>query len=410
MILISTLLLAALVPLTIGAQPSAPAALAPGVVIQVDDAASAAAAIATARAGQVIVFAPGIYRFSGRRALWTSNAAGVTVQARKTGTVHLEFDMVEGIVVQAPRWTFENLDIRGVCATHDACEHAFHVVGKARQFVARNNTMVDFNSHIKINGAGGDFPDGGLLEANTLRNSSARATAQAVTLIDLVGASGWTMRANLIADFVKAGGDHTSYGAFAKGAGSGNRFERNVVLCEQQLRGAPGVRVGISLGGGGTGPAYCRDRACVNEQEGSAIVANLIAHCSDEGIYLNRAARSEIVHNSLIATAGMMLRYPETGARVEGNLVDGRIAVDKGARLDGGDNLDTSLARRLLGSHPLRALFADVERLDLRWTQGAPRRPGKVPATPADLCGGPRPLVPAYGAFENGACLVPGKD
>ena len=390
--LLSTLLLAA------GLDPLS--------LVAVDSADGLARALGTARSGQVIVIAPGTYRFAGRRGLWASAAPGVTVQAARAGTVFLEFDMVEGIVVQAPRWSFAGLHIRGVCARHDGCEHAFHVVGKASGFTARDNTLVDFNAHIKINGAGGSFPDNGLLEANTLHNTGARQTASPVTLIDLVAASGWTVRANRIANFVKAGGDRTSYGAFAKGGGAGNRFERNVVLCEETLRGAPGTRVGLSLGGGGTGPAYCRDRACANEQAGSAIVANLVAHCSDEGIYLNRAARSEIVHNTLLATAGIMLRHPETGALVEGNLVDGRIAAEKGAQWQAVDNLATPLARRALGQHPLRELFAGAATLDLRWRQDAPRRRGPAGGVP-DLCAGTalRSGSVAYGAFDDGACL-----
>lgn len=397
-------------PLRIGAQV-APAGTDGDVSanrIVVDSAASAANAIATARAGQVIVFAPGTYRFSrqalGRQSLRTSSAPGVTLRARVPATVFLEFDLLEGIVVQAPRWTVENLHIRGVCAAHNDCEHAFHVIKGATGFVARNNTIVDFNAHFKINGADGLFPDGGLIEANTIRNSSVRDTANAVTLIDLVGASGWTVRANLIADFIKGGGDHTSYGAFAKGAGAANRFERNVVLCESRLRGTPGTRVGLSLGGGGTGAPYCRDRKCASEQTGGVIAANLIAACSDAGIYLNRAAASEVIHNTLVGTAGIMLRYPQTSALVEGNLVDGRIAASKDAKLTEVDNLASSLAGVILRGGPLRTMFADPDRLDLRWKQRLPRR-ARAGASASELCGKARPAAPTYGAFEDVSCL-----
>ena len=127
---------------------------------------------------------------------------------------------MEGIVVSAPRWTFENLTIRGACRTHDRCEHAFHVVGGATGFIARNNTITDFNAHFKINSLGGKHPDKGSIEHNTLRNNSVRNTAQPVTIIDIVAASEWTIASNLITDFVKAKGNTISYGAFAKGAGA----------------------------------------------------------------------------------------------------------------------------------------------------------------------------------------------
>ncbi len=363
--------------------------------IEVDSAAAAVSAISAARSGTVILFAPGTYRFAARGSITTSMAANVTVRAAKAGTVFLEFDLVEGFQVRSPRWTFENLHIRGVCATHARCEHAFHIVGKASHFVARNNTIVDFNSHFKINGSDGDFPDHGLLENNTLSNSSARQTGQPVTLIDLVAASGWTVRANRIADFVKAGGDQTSYGAFAKGGGSGNRFERNVVVCESALRGAPGQRVGLSLGGGGTGERYCRHGRCENEQSGGVIVANLITACSDEGIYLNRASDSVVLHNSLIGTAGIMVRFAESTALIDGNIIDGRIDTSKGARATAPDNLFTK-------QQALATLYLDAAHFDWRWRQAAPRRRNTGASVP-ELCGIARAAQPAYGAFEDAA-------
>ena len=397
--ILTWLVLSALAALAALALPAAAAAQS---TIRVDSAAAAVTAIARAHSGAVILFAPGTYRFAGRNALAGSNAPGVTVRAAQAGTVLLEFDLIEGFLVQAPRWTFENLSIRGVCASHARCEHAFHVVGKAAHFVARNNTVIDFNSHIKINGSGGAFPDHGRLEGNTLRNGSARQTGQPVTLIDLVAASGWTVRGNHIADFVKAGADQTSYGAFAKGGGSANRFEGNVIVCESALRGAPGQRVGLSLGGGGTGARFCRDGRCDSEQEGGVIAANLIASCSDEGIYLNRAAASTVLHNTLIGTAGIMLRFPESTALIDGNIIDGRIASSKGARFTAPDNLDTSRARLYTGQHPLRALYADADRFDWRWRGPVPRRDVAAAGVP-ELCGVVRPARPAYGAFEDAA-------
>src|SRR5207249_4850273 len=107
---------------------------------------------------------------------------------------------------------------RGVCGQQNNCEHAFHVVGGAHHVVIENNLVTDFNAHVKINGRAGLFPDNGRISNNTLINRSPRRTETPVTPIDLVAASNWSIEGNLIADFVKAGGDFTSYGAFAKGA------------------------------------------------------------------------------------------------------------------------------------------------------------------------------------------------
>ena len=283
-------------------------------------------AIGDAKPGDAITFLPGTYRFDGTYIAASqpaTRAAPILVRAERPGSVVLEFNMVEGFLVSAPYWSFENLVIRGTCADHSHCEHAFHVVGNAAHFLARNNEIVDFNAHFKVNGSAGAYPDFGVIEGNTLRNDSVRDTGNPVTPIDLVAASHWRIRGNRISDFVKGRSDRISYGAFVKGGGADNRFERNVVVCEDRLRGFAGQRVGLSLGGGGSSADACRGGRCITEQDRGAIASNLIAACSDDGIYLNRAAASLITHNTLIDTGGITARFGESSADVEGNLVDG---------------------------------------------------------------------------------------
>ncbi len=395
----------------IGMQESRmPAAMAPGShELLVSDTAGLASAMAVAVPGQVITLQPGHYRI--RRTLEASRPgraeAPIVVRAQQPGSAHLEIAAVEGIRVSAPYWRFENLSLQGRCSRNDSCEHAFHVVGDAHHFSAVNNLVVDFNAHFKINASKGKYPDHGLIESNTLRNDSVRATRKPVTPIDVVTASGWVIRRNLVSDFIKGQGDRTSYGMFAKGGGSGNLMEQNIVICEDKLRGAPGIRVGMSLGGGGTGKAYCRDGKCITEQDGSTLRANLVASCSDDGIYLNAAARSTLLHNTLVDTGGISVRFPESSADIEGNLVDGIIRSRDGGILRLGDNLYSSAARLYLGSHPQRAMFRDPLALDFHWRQPAQRR--RVPGEPVpDLCGGKRPAAPRQGAFEDFAdCLLP---
>ncbi|MES2900209.1 MAG: right-handed parallel beta-helix repeat-containing protein [Pseudomonadota bacterium] len=369
------------------------------------------AAIAAASAGQVITLAPGTYRFDSTPLVLQRGgapSAPVVLRAALPGSVILELDLVEGFQVAAPYWTFENLTIRGACQPAASCEHAFHVVGRGKHFASLNNTITDFNAHFKINGADGQFPDRGRIIGNTLANSAVRSTASPVTPIDMVGASEWLVAHNLITDFIKGGGDRISYGAFAKGAGSDNRFSRNALVCEHRLQGEPGQRVGLSLGGGGTGKAYCRDQRCVVEQERGVIESNLISACSDAGIYLNNAAGSQVLHNSVIDTAGVQLRFPATSAIVEGNLVDGAIVVRNDAVLRRGDNLDMAIAQAYAGRHPVRDHYRAPQALDLAWSGAPPRRTGSVTAG-RDLCASERPAArPAYGAIEDfSACLNP---
>ncbi|CAH0218157.1 hypothetical protein SRABI118_02155 [Massilia sp. Bi118] len=365
-------------------------------------------AVAAAAPGDIIVLLPGSYRIHGdvlaSRA--GDSTAPIVVRADQPGTVTIEFDAGEGFKVSAPYWRFENLSIRGACARQEFCEHAFHVAGGAHHFAAVNNTILNFNAHFKINGDGGLFPDAGLIEGNTLGNTAPRRTSRPVTPIDIVAASDWIIRRNLITDFIKEGGDQVSYGAFAKGAGTRTLFEQNVVLCEQRLRGLPGQRVGLSFGGGGTGKPYCRDRQCITEQDGGTMRANLIASCSDAGIYVNASAGSRLLDNTLVDTAGIDARFPESSVTLEGNLVDGDIRGRNGAQLHAGDNLQTPTALLYLGYHPLRKLFATPAVFDFSWRE-TPRE-YMAPAAPSkDLCGVVRQGRRRYGAFEDyKACLA----
>ncbi|GAB2860611.1 hypothetical protein GCM10027277_31550 [Pseudoduganella ginsengisoli] len=393
---------------SLGAQPAAVSGPA-GTILEVANAAALRKALAAAQPGTVITLSPGHYRLEVQPLALTrpgTEAAPVTVRAARPGTVFIGMALQEGFKVAAPYWRFENLTIQGVCARHTDCEHAFHVVGAAHHFTAHNNTILDFNAHFKINGLDGQFPDHGAIVANTLSNTAPRDTANPVTPVDLVAASHWSIRRNVISDFIKLEGDRVSYGAFVKGGGEHNVLEQNAVLCEQRLHGAGGQRIGLSLGGGGTTKAYCRDQRCIMEQSEGVIRANLVASCSDAGIYLNSAARSSVLHNTLLDTGGVLARFSSTSANVAGNLIDGPVLVQQGAQVRLDDNLTTSVMRLYAASHPQRDWFNNVRNLDLAWRVPAPRRAAAVQAP--DLCGTERPATPRYGAFEDFAACRSG--
>ncbi len=397
-----------LAALALGAQRQ-PAGAADAAGTPVTDADGLRQAMAQAQPGDTITLLPGTYRFAGRplEASRPGRAdAPIVVRAAQPGTVHIEFAQVEGFRVSAPYWRFENLAIRGMCDEDGTCEHAFHVIGAGKHFAAVNNTVTDFNAHFKINGERGEFPDDGLIASNTLSNTHARQTANPVVPIDLVAASRWTIRANVIKDFAKLEGNRISYGAFVKGGGSANVFERNLVWCEDRLRGLPGQRVGLSLGGGGTDKPFCRDGRCIVEQQGASIRANLVAACSDVGIYMNSAADSRVEDNTVVDTAGIDVRFATSSARLDGNLVDGPIRTRDGGLLHLGDNETASLWPSYVGYHGVRRLFAAPLDGDFSWRGNAPQRQRQsdVQGQGVALCGaGP---VRAYGAFDDFAdCL-----
>lgn len=369
-------------------------------------------ALAQARPGDVLRLLPGTWTLE--RALRLERPgtpqAPITLQAARPGTVVLVVTGTVGLRLSAPHWRVEGLTLRGGCAVPGDCEHALHVVGAARGAVIRGNRLVDFNAALKVNGEDGRFPDDGLFEGNVVTATAPRDTDRPVNGMDLVGVDGWLLRGNRVSDLVKRGGDRVSVGGFAKGAGRGNRFVGNHVRCEERLRGLPGQRVGLSLGGGGTAPAYCRDRRCVVEQEAGVIEGNLIESCSDDGIHLLRAAGSRVSDNTVLDTAGVVLRHPESTARVEGNAIDGPLRVRDGARVDAGDNLVGGHLPAWVGWHPVRARFDRGTDLP-RWRDGGTRRRDGDGAVAAAWCDRPRPAGAAYGAFDADAasadCPVP---
>jgi hypothetical protein len=304
--------------------------------VQVDTPQAIRQALLTATAGTRITVAPGLYPFAQKLRLRYAGDPDqpILLTAAEPGSVVFEFRQVEGILVDQPHWVFENLRIHGVCGRHDDCEHAFHVVGAARHTTIRNNEIRDFNAHIKVNGYADRWPDDGILTHNTLYNRVPRDTTRSVTPFDLVGANGWRVQDNVIKDFAKANGNKVAFGIFMKGASENGRIERNLIICSSTNISAPGVRVGLSFGGGGTDGAVCRTNGCHAFEHRHGVAANnVIAHCNDVGIDINRATGIDLIHNTLVNTAGISARNAPAHAALHANLVDGSLYARNGGQL-----------------------------------------------------------------------------
>lgn len=297
-------------------------------------------AIQAAQAGDTIVLAPGTYEVKQNKiaceAAGTADAP-IVVRAAEAGSVKLRLDTLEGFHVRGPHWEFANLDIEGTCAADSDCEHAFHVTGAADGVWLHHNRMHGFNAMIKGNGEpigqNGSYvwPDDVVVEYNEMFNPAPRDTGNPVTPIDVVGGQRWVLRGNFIHDHAKGGGNNISYAAFLKGHSKDGLIERNLVVCELLHSGQ--IRLGLSLGGGGTSPdAICEDGACKPEHERGILRNNLIVNCpADVGIYVNAGADSTIVHNTLFNTTGIDMRFAETSGLVANNLLSGKIRDRDGA-------------------------------------------------------------------------------
>jgi hypothetical protein len=362
-------------------------------------AADIVAAVAAAQPGDVLEIAPG--RHALPSTLHTRQGgrpeAPITLRAARAGGVTLEVRAVEGVVVSHPYWIFENLAWKGLCRADDECEHALHIVGAARGTVVRNNHFADFSAHLKINGHSGQWPDDGLLQFSTLVNTRPRVGRAPVALVDLVGASGWQILDSHVEGFVKEGSDSVAYGMFMKGGGSGGRIERNVVVCTPAAVGRPGLRLGISIGNGGTGAEFCRDRRCVAEHDRALVANNVVAHCNDAGIDIATSRAVQVLHNTLVNTQGILVRNPPADARVVNNLLDSAVRARRGTTL----SADTGNRR----TGDLGAWLADADALDLRWRE-APEPVAAAAEVPLDFCGRRRAGLSEPGAAAAAACAT----
>ncbi len=390
-------------------------------VVRVHDEKTLAAALRNASAGDIITLSPGDYRFSqhriGLRGAGTPDRP-IVVRAEAIGQVRIALDTVEGFYVDQPYWLFENLEIRGRCEHDSRCEHAFHVVGDARGITLRNNRLIDFNAPLKVNGLfgkrGARFPEFGLVHNNAVFNTRVRKTGNPVTLLNINGGNGWVVAANFLADFAKGSSDRISYGAFMKANSQGGVFERNLVVCHWRLPLDPGVRVGLSFGGGGSAANISRAGSNTVEHTGGVMRNNIIARCPlDVGIYLNRSARTRIHNNLLLDTRGIDVRFPTSSAELDDNVLDGRARTRDGGSLHARHNLiadECGWLDKTLGSCGTDDWYVDAVRGDLRLADWALFYQDREAATRGrdDFCGAQRPAISSIGPIEYdqpGICI-----
>jgi hypothetical protein len=272
-----------------------------------------------------------------------------------------------------------------------------------------------FNAQLKVNasqnGSTWEIPQGGLVERSELADPRPRATSHPVTKLNIDTGDNWLVRGNLIRDFHKNAGDFVSSGAFMKRGGSNGVFERNLVLCTRDVA-TGGTRIGLSFGGGGTGGAFCAPAfdanvPCDPEHSGGIMRNNVIANCSDAGIYLNKARSTQVLFNTLVSTSGVDFRFASSTGSAHGNVLAGNLRGREGGTFVAGTNLLNVTSATFAGwyQEPLRGNL--TVRGNVSTLIGAA---AAWPQVVDDFCGRPRPAQGAYtlGALEHALGDCPG--
>lgn len=377
-------------------------------VVNVSTSSELTTAITNAAPGDEIVLADGTYSITTVDCSQSgSSLLPIVVRAASPLGALIEIDGLEGFRVTGAHWHFEDLDVRGVCANDPDCEHAFHVSGAADGFVLRRSRVRDFNAQLKVNAAmvSGTYvtPNSGLVEYNEVGDTRGRNTSNPVTKLNIDTGDDWIVRGNYLHDAYKMQGDGVSYAAFMKSGGKRGLFERNLVLCSKDTTG--GTRIGLSFGGGGTAPQFCApafdaNTPCSVEHDGGTMRNNIIASCSDVGIYLNRGKDSHILFNTLIGTTGVDFRFDTTSGEAVGNLLASMIRTrDNATMTEMGNRINVAASdftswynAPLIGD---LAVIGDISSL----LAAAPTREDVLD----DYCGATRPPGAPYtvGALEH---------
>lgn len=307
-------------------------------IVRVSDSQTLINALKQAQPGNTIVVADGEYELSGKRFNTSASEADqnnpIILKAENPGKAHLNLSSIEGIFLHQPYWTITGFRFK--CASSN-CDHAIHIVSNAQHTSISHNEFIDFNAALKINSSGGQYPDNGIVSNNYFYATKPRNTHLSVTPINIDQASHWVISKNIIRDFIKTSGNKVSYGAFMKGGASNGIFENNLIICNTSKTRYSGSQVGLSIGGGGMNDH--RNNAPY-EATNTVIRNNIISHCNDVGIYINKGENSLINNNTIYNTSGIDIRFAESSALVINNIFSGKLRTrDNGKILKDAGNL-----------------------------------------------------------------------
>lgn len=406
-------------------QPNSGPSADEGEVVSVSATAELIEAINDASPGDVITLEPGVYTISQLVTIRQDGAEDnrIFLRAAELGQVTLELSHIENFKIYAKFWIFENLRFVGVCTNGQGCEHAFHIVGDADDLIFRNNEIIDFASHVKLNGerlgprAAQSFPDRVMFLDNLWHNTRYIRNNAPHNILNLDGGRDHIVRGNIFADYSTPPDLPKSASAiYPKASTSRILIEQNLIVCEKQrLEGE--TNRGIELGDGAPasicdgdddqdGDGDCMERG----QSQEAIVRNnIIIGCnnggSSAGLMVSSDRESLLLHNTVVGVgqrnAGFYKGHPDHETYWRANILERGINVQYAERmLNEVDNLAPT-------QEELNLLFAAPTEgdLSLLTPDSLTNQVVTDPDAPHDFCGYPRGPRADLGAIEYSTVL-----
>lgn len=289
-----------------------------GNIIDVCSEAEILAAIADASSGDVITVCPGTFDFN---QLISVDADGtdtdrIFLRAEAPGTVTFNLSHIENFKIRGKFWIFENITFVGNCMDASGCEHAFHIVADADDVIFRDNEVVNFASHVKLNGEvvqgpANSFPDRTWFIGNFWHNTRYVDNDAPHNILNLDGGKDHVVRGNIFADYsTPVSLPKSASAVYPKASALRILIEQNLIVCEKSRTDGETNR-GIQLGDGA--PASICDGDvdqdgsgdCVeNGQSQEALVRNnIVMGCnnggSSAGIMVGSDRESRVTHNTV---------------------------------------------------------------------------------------------------------------
>jgi hypothetical protein len=391
-----------------------------GNIVDVCSEAEILAAIADASSGDVITVCPGTFDFNQLISVDAdgTDADRIFLRAEARGTVTFNLSHIENFKIRGKFWIFENITFVGNCIDASGCEHAFHIVADADDVIFRNNEVVNFASHVKLNGEivdqgpANSFPDRTWFIGNFWHNTRYVTNDAPHNILNLDGGKDHVVRGNIFADYsTPVSLPKSASAVYPKASALRILIEQNLIVCEKSRTDGETNR-GIQLGDGA--PASICDGDdnqdgsgdCVeNGQSQEALVRNnIVMGCnnggSSAGIMVGSDRESRVTHNTVYDAE------PRNAVFYEGH--PDHDTLFRFSILENGFN--TSFANRPVDEannitpsrDEMNTIFTSPMNGDFSLADGAGivEQNAADPAVPHDFCGYPRGDTADLGAIE----------